>query len=51
MPIILGAINVKDTVTLDGDGHLVLTTNRVGDEYHTAMIGTHGKFETRERIF
>ncbi len=40
------AVNVKDNVTLDGKGHLVLTTKRVGDKYHTAMIGTQGKFET-----
>jgi beta-glucanase (GH16 family) len=40
------AINVKDTVSLDGKGHLVLTTQRSGNEYHAAMIGTQGKFET-----
>ncbi|MDI6447752.1 family 16 glycosylhydrolase [Anaerobaca lacustris] len=40
------AINVKETVSLDGEGHLVLTTKRVGDAWHTAMIGTQGKFET-----
>lgn len=40
------AVNVKETVTLDGEGHLVLTTRRSGAEYHTAMIGTQGKFET-----
>ena len=40
------AVNVKDTVSLDGDGHLVLTTKRSGEEYHTAMIGTQGIFET-----
>jgi len=40
------AINVKNTVSLDGKGHLVLTTKRIGNEYHTAMIGTQGKFET-----
>lgn len=40
------AINVKDTVALDGEGHLVLTTKRVGDTYHSAMIGTQGRFET-----
>lgn len=40
------AINVKDTVSLDGKGHLVLTTKRNGQVYHTAMIGTQGKFET-----
>ena len=40
------AVNVADTVRLDGKGHLVLTTKRVGDEMHTAMIGTQGKYET-----
>jgi len=40
------AFNVKDAVLLDGEGHLVLTTKRVKDKYHTAMIGTQGKFET-----
>ncbi len=46
------AVNVKDTVVLDGEGHLVLTTKRVGDEYHTAFIATNyettfGYFECR----
>ena len=40
------AVNVTDTVRLDGKGNLVLTTKRVGDEIHTAMIGTHGKYVT-----
>ena len=40
------AVNVKETVTLDGEGHLVLTTRRSGDQVHTAMIGTQGIFET-----
>ena len=40
------AINVKDTVSLDGKGHLTLTTKLIGDKYHTAMIGTQGKYET-----
>ena len=39
------AINVKESVSLDGKGNLVLTTKQVGDEYHTAMIGTKGKFD------
>ncbi|MGC9326875.1 MAG: glycoside hydrolase family 16 protein [Candidatus Hinthialibacter sp.] len=39
------AINVKDCVSLDGEGRLILTTKRSGDEFHTAMIGTQGKFE------
>jgi hypothetical protein len=39
------AINVKETVSLDGQGHLVLTTRRSGDKYYTAMIGTQGKYE------
>lgn len=41
-----GGVNVKDTVRVDGKGHLILTTKRHGDKYHTAMIGTQGKFET-----
>lgn len=45
------AINVKDTVSLDGKGHLVLTTKRVDDKYHTAMIGTKDKFETKFGYF
>jgi beta-glucanase (GH16 family) len=39
-------VNVKEAVRLDGQGHLVITTRRVGDAYHTGMIGTQGKFET-----
>ena len=45
------AINVKDTVALDGAGNLVLSTKRVGDAIHTAMIGTQGKFETTYGYF
>jgi beta-glucanase (GH16 family) len=40
-----GAVNVKEAVTLDGQGHLVLTTSQVGDKIHTGMIATQGKFE------
>ncbi len=40
------AVNVKETVSLDGNGHLVLTTKRAGDAYRTAMIGTQDRFET-----
>lgn len=39
------AINVKEAVSLDGKGHLVLTTKRSDDRYHTAMIGTQDKYE------
>ena len=39
------AVNVKDAVRLDGKGHLVITTRRVGDRYETGMIGTQGTFE------
>ncbi len=45
------AINVKDTVALDGKGNLVLTTKRVNNEIHSAMIGTQGKFETKYGYF
>lgn len=40
------AINVKNTVRLNGMGNLVLTTRRQGDNIYTAMIGTQNKFET-----
>jgi len=45
------ALVVKDTVALDGKGHLVLTVQRVGDQIHAAMIGTQGKFETTYGYF
>jgi len=40
-----GGVNVEEAVRLDGEGHLVITTTKVGDKYHTGMIATHGKFE------
>ncbi len=40
-----GGVNVKEAVALDGKGHLVITTRKVGDQWHTGMIATHGKFE------
>ena len=39
------AVNVKDCVSLDGKGNLLLTTRRNGDRIETAMIGTAGRFE------
>ena len=44
-------VNVTDTVSLDGEGHLVLTTRQRGDVYETAMIGTEGLFETTYGYF
>lgn len=41
-----GATVAKESVRLDGDGHLVITTSKVGEEYRTGMIATQGKFET-----
>ncbi len=40
------AVNAKETVSLDGKGHLVLTTQREGNKVHTAMIGTEGTLQT-----
>jgi beta-glucanase (GH16 family) len=40
-----GGVNVKEAVTLDGKGHLVITTTKVGDKYHTGMIATQGIYE------
>ena len=39
------AVNTKDAVRLDGQGHLVITTSKAGEEYRTGMVATHGKFE------
>jgi len=39
------AVNVKDAVSLNGKGHLIIETSKRGDEYHTGMIGTQEKFE------
>jgi len=38
-----GGVNVREAVALDGQGHLVLTTRKVGGKYHTGMIATQGK--------
>mgnify|MGYP006271613271 CR=1 FL=1 len=38
--------NKIEMASLDGEGHLVLTTDQVGDEYHTVMIHTLDRFET-----
>jgi beta-glucanase (GH16 family)/predicted esterase len=40
-----GGVNVRDTVSVDGKGHLILTTKQSGAVYHTAMIATQGKFD------
>ena len=45
------AVNSKECVTLDGKGHLLLTTKRKGGKYLTAMISTQGKFETKYGYF
>ena len=42
-----GAINVEDAVWLDGNGHLIISTYKEGDQYHTGMIGTQELFETK----
>lgn len=34
------AVNAKDSVTLDGQGHLLITTRVVGDAVHCGMIAT-----------
>ena len=38
-------VTVKEAAALDGQGHLLITTSKVGNEYHTSMIETRGKFE------
>lgn len=43
-------VNVEEAVSIT-DNKLVITTSKVGDEYHTGMIGTQGKFETKYGYF
>jgi beta-glucanase (GH16 family) len=45
------AVNVRDTVALDGQGHLILTTRMVTNAIHTAMISTDGKFAAKYGYF
>lgn len=40
------AIIVEDCAKLDGQGNLAITTRRSGNQIHTGMVGTEGKFET-----
>ncbi|MFC1762591.1 family 16 glycosylhydrolase [Planctomycetota bacterium] len=46
-----GGVNVKNTVTLNGQGLLVLTTQQNGDKFETAMIATHETFLTTYGYF
>ena len=43
----LEAINVKEAVSLDGSGHLIIKTYTDGTNYYTGMIGTQNKFESK----
>ena len=43
----LKAINVKEAVSLDGAGHLIIKTFTDGTNYYTGMIGTQNKFESK----
>jgi beta-glucanase (GH16 family) len=45
------AFNVKEAVTLNGQGQLLITTTRAGSTYHTGMISTRGNFETTYGYF
>lgn len=41
------AFNVPEAISLDGHGHLLITTSKAADgRYLTGMIGTQGKYET-----
>lgn len=43
----LKAINVKEAVSLNGLGHLIIRTFTDGTNYYTGMIGTQNKFENK----
>jgi beta-glucanase (GH16 family) len=44
-------VNVKEAVTLTGDGKLAITARKVGDDYHVGMIGTQPTFQTTYGLF
>lgn len=44
-------INVRDSVSLNGAGHLLITVKQVDGKYHTGMIGTDGKFAAKYGYF
>lgn len=44
-------INDPDSVTLDGDGHLVITCSRKEDKFHVGMISTDGLYAARYGYF
>jgi beta-glucanase (GH16 family) len=46
-----GGVNVKETVSFDEEGYLRLSTNKVDDKYHTAMIGTQGTYQAKYGYF
>lgn len=46
-----GGIISADCVYVDGEGQLVIETRRVGDEYHSGMIGTQKRFMQRYGYF
>ena len=39
------AVNVKEAVSLDGEGHLMITTSHRNDRYETGMIATHDTYQ------
>ena len=45
------AWNVEDACRQDGQGHLIITTRRVGDRIETGFITTQGKFEATHGYF
>jgi beta-glucanase (GH16 family) len=52
-----GGVTSPANAFVDGEGHLIIETNKVGNEYHTGMISTqksfltaYGYFEARVRL-
>lgn len=46
-----GGIISADNSFVDGDGHLVIETRKLGDDYHSGMIGTQRSFQIRYGYF
>lgn len=45
------AVQVREAVKTDGNGNLYITSSKVGTEYHTGMISTSKKYETKNGYF
>lgn len=46
-----GGVISPESTYVDGDGHLIIATRRVGDEFHSGMVSTQRSFQIRYGYF